>query len=58
MAAFALLASAATAVSVRSSLGGVRVAPLAGGLVSGAPVPLSSLWEERGAVIFAVRRPG
>ena len=58
MSAFALLASAATAVSVRANLGGVRVSPLANGLVSGTPVPLSSLWEDRGAVIFAVRRPG
>ena len=54
----ALLASATTALSVSARFGGVKVAPLSNGFVSGAPVPLSSLWEDRGAVIFAVRRPG
>ena len=54
----ALLTTATTALSVSGTLGGVKVLPLANGFVSGASVPLSTLWEKRGAVIFAVRRPG
>jgi hypothetical protein len=54
----ALLTTATTALSVSGTLGGVKVSPLANGFVSGASVPLSTLWEKRGAVIFAVRRPG
>jgi len=58
-----LLTVAASARAVAaltiSQLGAVQVQPLTVGRVTSAPaVTLSSLWSDRGAVIFAVRRPG
>ena len=56
-----LLGSVTTALSVTSQLGGVKVTPLdkAGRVAStAAAVTLESLWRDRGAVVFAVRRPG
>jgi len=42
------------------NIGATKLTPLLSGRVAAAatPVTLSSLYEERGAVIFAVRRPG
>lgn len=58
-----LLASSvasASALNIGQQLGGVQLTPLTAGFITEgtAPVALSSLYEERGAVIFAVRRPG
>ena len=58
-----LLASAATSViglSITKELGQVALTPLVNGRTTAgaAPVPLSSLWADKGAVVFAVRRPG
>lgn len=58
-----LLASAATSViglSITKELGSVALTPLVNGRATAgaAPVPLSSLWADKGAVVFAVRRPG
>lgn len=44
--------------TVSQLLGAVQVTPLIDGYASGAPVTLSSFWEKKGAVVFAVRRPG
>ena len=53
-------AGSATGLCITQQLGAVQVTPLVGGRVAAgsAPVALSSLWKESGAVIFAVRRPG
>ena len=54
------LATSASALQVSQKLGSVPVTRLADGRIATgtAPVALSSLWQDRGAVIFAVRRPG
>jgi len=46
------------ALSVTQQLGGVQLTPLVDGYTKGSAISLSSLWEGRGAVVFAVRRPG
>ena len=53
-------ATGVTALSVTPQLGGVQITPLVDGRIEAqaSPVLLSSLWEPRGAVVFAVRRPG
>lgn len=48
----------ASALSISQSLGSTLLTPLESGRAAGAPVTLSSLYEPRGAVVFAVRRPG
>jgi len=50
----------AAGLSISQQLGAVQVTPLVRGRVAtgSQPVPLSALWQESGAVIFAVRRPG
>jgi hypothetical protein len=59
---FAVCATAASAgaLSITAPLGGVQVTPLVKGRIvaDAPPVSLESLWSKRGAVIFAVRRPG
>ena len=57
---FATLASVghglAPAYTMR--LGDTSVVPVSAGATAGAALAAGSLWRERGAVVFAVRRPG
>jgi len=54
----ACLAGASLASAIRLADVPVRPMTAAGRATAGSAVPLSSLVGERGAVIFAVRRPG
>ena len=43
---------------VSMGLGEASVVPVSAGAASGPPVAAGSLWRDKGAVVFAVRRPG
>lgn len=54
----AILAVAALHGGAALQLGRVSLTPVVDGRAGGAAVAASSLWSERGAIVFAVRRPG
>ena len=51
-----LLAAVLPAAALQ--LGAVSLTPVVNGRAGGAAVAASTLWAEKGAIIFAVRRPG
>lgn len=41
-----------------AAFGATSLVPVSGGAITGPAVRASSLWSERGALVFVVRRPG
>ena len=60
MRAFLLAATATASAAALSISGSTKLTPLVKGrpAADAAAVDASSLWSERGAIVFAVRRPG